>query len=115
MKNLPLIFQTSAYKYTIIARLSTLSGAESKLKKRKTELINHLKRKGYPETSIKRWLIIEKEERAEMPAAALLAVLKWFNNKYGAQKEVGFSGEIHLEDLFHPELRMQNSQSESQQ
>jgi hypothetical protein len=115
MRNLPLIFQTSAYKYTIIARLSTLSGAESRLKKRKTELINHLKRKGYPETSIKRWLIIEKEERTEMPAAALLTVLKWFNTKYREQKEVGFSGEIHLEDLFHPELRMHNSQSESQQ
>jgi len=112
MRNLPLIFQTSAYKYTIIARLSTLSGAESRLKKRKTELINHLKRKGYPETSIKRWLVIEKDERTEMPGAALLTILKWFNTKYSEQKEIGFAGEIHLEDLFHPELRLSNSRTD---
>lgn len=106
MRTLPLIFQTSEYKYTIIARLNTLPGAESKLKQRRAELVNFLIRQGYAETSINRWLTIKINESPEMPGALLLIVLEWLNRKYAALSKVGQADiAIHLEDLFHPEYK----------
>ena len=109
MRTLPLIFQTSEYKYTIIARLATLQGAESKMKKRKTELINYLIRQGCSETSLNRWLTIKIKERTEIPNAVLLHVKDWFNRKYSEQNTVGKITVIQLEDLFHPEFKNHRS------
>ena len=106
MRTLPLIFQTSEYKYTIIARLATLPGAESKLKQRRVELVNYLSRQGYAETSINRWLTIKINESPEMPGALLLIVLDWLNRKYADLSQTGqVKINIHLEDLFHPEYK----------
>ena len=104
MRELPLIFTTSSYKYTILARLSLLKGAESQAKKSQKELVNYLERRGTPRTTALRWLKIEINDRTEIPAKVLLHIKDWFNRKYSVQAE-GSKFEIHLEDLLHPELK----------
>lgn len=104
MRQLPLIFSSSTYKYTILARLSLLKGAESQAKKSQQELLNYLVRLGTPRTTAQRWLKIEINDRAEIPAKVLLQIKDWFNRKYSEQAE-GSKFEIHLEDLLHPELK----------
>jgi hypothetical protein len=104
MRKLPLIFTTSTYKYTILARLSLLKGAESQAKKSQKALVNYLERMGTPRTTTQRWLKIELNDRTEIPAKVLLQIKDWFNRKYSEQAE-GSKFEIHLEDLLHPELK----------
>ena len=107
MKKLPEVFKNSRYKYNIITRLILLQGGESNFRDKKLELIHHLKEQGAKEGTIRRWLVIERGVRQEIPTSALVAIKNFLNEKYRQMHVPGSlsNGEcfeqIEVEDLYY--------------
>jgi len=107
MKHCVPYFQTSNYKYNIIARLLSLDGAESSLTRNKKHLIEYMIQKGFKESTVRNWLVIDKITQTEIPVKALREFAKYFNIRLARRYERGHlesTGpftKITIEDLFH--------------
>ncbi len=107
MKKLPDLFRNSRYKYNIITRLILLQGNESNFRDKKLELIHYLKEHGAKEGTIRRWLIIERGVKQEIPTSALVVVKDFLNEKYrqmhvpSSLNEGDCFEQIDVEDLYY--------------
>lgn len=106
MKQLPQHLNRSKYKYNIMDRLALLSGGVSNLSANKRLLIAYLKARGAREGTIRRWLVIEKGVKHEIPLSALSAIRDFINQKNETENPPRLYGEsmglskISVEDLY---------------
>ena len=82
MKQVPELLDNSNYKYNIIARLLLFKGGESTLRKHKKELMLYAKGKAIKETTFRKWVVIPKGAKQEIPVSALKHFANYFNEKY---------------------------------
>ena len=82
MKQVPELLNNSNYKYNIIARLLMFKGGESTLKAHKKELRLYAKEKNIKETTFRKWIIIPRGAKQEIPVSALVHFVNFFNEKY---------------------------------
>lgn len=97
MKALPEVMQEYDYKYNIINRLITLEGGVKKLPEKKKELADYLIARGAKVATIRKWLVIERGVKHEIPASALFAIRDFFNQKY---KQRHVPGSLNRSDRF---------------
>lgn len=105
MKHLPNTWNQSQYKYNILARLALLEGGVSTLIKKKRALIDHLIAQGAREPTIRKWLVIERGAKQEIPFSVLVSIRDFFNHKYKTTSSSDDLPEeqvelIETEDLF---------------
>ena len=105
MKQVPELLNNSNYKYNIIARLLLFKGGESALRKHKKELMLYAKNRAIKETTFRKWIVIPKGARQEIPVSALIHFTNYFNEKYRQMYPVGSILEakyqaLTVEDLY---------------
>ena len=89
MKQVPELLNNSNYKYNIIARLLLFKGGESTLRKHKKELMEFAKEKGIKETTFRKWTVIPRSTKQEIPVSSLKHFVDFFNEQYRLMYPVG--------------------------
>ena len=105
MKQVPELLNNSNYKYNIIARLLLFKGGESTLRKHKKELMQYVREKGIKETTFRKWIVVQRGAKLEIPVSALVHFVDYFNGKYRQMYPIGSVLEskyevLTVEDLY---------------
>ena len=105
MKQVPELLNNSNYKYNIIARLLLFKGGESALRKHKKELMQYVQKKGVKETTFRKWIVVQRGAKLEIPVSSLVHIVNFFNEKYRLMYPIGSVLEtkyqaLTVEDLY---------------